>query len=62
MIALELTDDELRILHDVLENDIAGLRTEVLHTDTRNYREMLKQKEHILEKILSKLPLTPLAA
>ena len=59
MRALELTDEELRILHDVLENDIAGLRTEVFHTDTRDYRLMLKQKEQILEKIFAKLPVPP---
>lgn len=51
---LDLTNEELKTLQEVLENDIAGLKVEVLHTDTRQYRELLKHKEQILEKILAR--------
>jgi len=55
MANLELKREELITLKEVLESDIDGLRAEIMHTDKREFREMLKHKEQILEKILSML-------
>ena len=49
---LELTAEEFNTLHEVLENDIEMLKSEVLHTDAREYKILLRHKEMILEKIL----------
>ena len=49
---LELTEQELDTLQEVLETDIAQLRLQEAHTDTRDYRALLKHKEEILNKIL----------
>ncbi|MCL4416339.1 MAG: hypothetical protein M1365_06540 [Actinobacteria bacterium] len=55
MAYLELKQEELITLKEVLENDIDGLRAEIIRTDKREFREMLKHKEQILEKIFSML-------
>lgn len=55
MAFLELKQEELSTLKDVLENDIEELRSEIVHTDKHEFREMLKHKEQILKKIFSAL-------
>jgi len=51
MVCLELNLEELSTLKEVLENDIADLRMEIVRTDRSEFREMLKHKEQILKKI-----------
>jgi hypothetical protein len=51
----DLTDEELKIVRDVLENYIADLRMEISHTDSMDFRETLKRKEEVLKNVLSKL-------
>jgi hypothetical protein len=55
MVSLDLTWEELNTLKELLDNDIAELRMEIIHTDTSQFREMLKHKELILKKILAML-------
>lgn len=50
---LPLTDEQVDILREVLENDLAELRKEEAHTTTREYRKILKHKEEILAEILA---------
>ena len=56
MDTLKLNPEELATLKEVLEKDIAELRVEIRHTDGSECRELLKNKEKILEKIFSALP------
>jgi len=55
MATLELKKEELGTLKEVLENDISELHAEIVRTDKSEFREKLKHKEQILEKILSAL-------
>ena len=55
MVSLDLTCEELNTLKELLDNDIAELRMEIIHTDTSQFRETLKNKEQILKKILNML-------
>jgi len=55
MITLKLNDEEAMILYNIVESFLENLRVEVLHTDRREYREMLKQQEITVKKILEEL-------
>ena len=59
---LELTHEELAVLRDVLQHRVGELNIEVLHTDTRDFKEMLKSRKLLLESILKKISATPVAA
>ena len=53
MITLSMTDEERTLLADVVESYLADLRMEIGDTDSKDYREMLKDRKEILLKILS---------
>ena len=55
MITLKLDDKEAVILHNIIASFMEELRVEIMHTDRREYREMLKQQETIVRKILEDL-------
>ncbi len=55
MATIDLTPEELATLKDVLENDIKMLRMEIARTDHKEFREIVKHKEQILEKIVGML-------
>ncbi len=55
MLQIELTDEEQHILKGILESDLSDLRMEIRETDDRTFREMLKNKERVMEKILETL-------
>ncbi len=52
MIHLDLTAEEITILLDMLDTCISDLRTEIADTDNRDYKQMLKNREAILKKML----------
>ncbi len=55
MITLQLNTDEHQVLIDVLERELPNLRHEIHHTDDHDYREFLKAREHLLERVLGKV-------
>ena len=55
MITMKLNDEEAMILHNIIKNFIEELRMEIMHTDRREYRDMLKQQEVIVRKMLEDL-------
>ncbi len=55
MAQIELTTEELATLKEVLENDVKMLRQEIVRTEHREFRKVVKHKEQILEKILAAL-------
>lgn len=55
MITMKLTDEEAMILRSIVKTSIEDLRVEIMHTDRREYREMLKQQEEIVKKIMAEL-------
>lgn len=52
MIQLQLSDDERRVLADVLETVVADLGMEIADTDTKDFREVLKVRKQALIKVL----------
>jgi hypothetical protein len=55
MIHLDLSDEEARLLRELLESDLSELRTEIAGTDTHDFRERLKQKEAALASLRARL-------
>ena len=55
MLELKLDEEEASILADVLENDLSDLRMEIAHTDSFDYREMLKRRKAVLMKAVESL-------
>lgn len=52
MITLHLDEHEHQAVLELLEREIPNLRHEIHHTDDRDYREFLKARERLLEKLL----------
>ena len=55
MLQIELTDEEQHILKEILKSDLSDLRMEICETDDRTFKDMLKNKEQVIEKILEML-------
>lgn len=58
---VELQEAELRELISLLEDSIAALRSELRHTEDREFKEWLRQKQVLLERILGQCLSTPIA-
>ena len=58
MCHLELNDEEHRILQEVLESDLSDLRMEISETDSRTFKEQLKNKAQVMMNILTALQQT----
>lgn len=55
MVTLQLNIDEHQVLIEVLERELPNLRHEIHHTDDHDYRDFLKAREHLLERMLGKV-------
>jgi len=55
MINLDLTKEENDILAVVLESYLSDLRMEIADTDSMDFRESLKKKKDVLNKVLETL-------
>jgi len=55
MIHLEIDKIEKEDLRDFLQHCLNWLTVEVHHTDSRAFREKLKQKEQVVRKLLDQL-------
>lgn len=55
MLQISLNEEELVTLRDLLSCCLAELRIEIHHTDDMDYKDMLKNRKHVLEKILNEL-------
>jgi hypothetical protein len=55
MIQLTLTEEEQKLLMEILENDKSDLRMEIAGTDRLEYRNMLKNREVLMKNIQQKL-------
>jgi hypothetical protein len=55
MIRLELNPEEQHILAEALESYITDLRMEIGGTESKDFRDMLKNQEGVLRKILEEL-------
>ncbi len=55
MIQLDLTDEEVEILKELLESAHSDLRMEIVGTDRKDFRDMLKGRKAVLAKALEAL-------
>lgn len=55
MVRLEMTKDEAGIVMSVIERYLYHLQVEIIHTDKRDFREALKQREKFLKEIIERL-------
>ena len=51
MIHLDLDEQERKILDETLQSYLSDLSYEIADTDTRDYRDQLKARRAVLEKI-----------
>lgn len=58
---ITLDDNEVRILHELLESDLKDLLREIAHTDHREFRAELQSREAIVHGILKRLQAAPVA-
>ncbi len=55
MMHLDIDSEEKEDLRELLQGCLDSLKIEVAHTDHRAFRDMLKQKEGVLQRVLEKL-------
>lgn len=58
---VSLDYDQVTILRELLTSAVAQLRVESSRTDTHDYRELLHERERIVESILAMLATEPRA-
>lgn len=58
MITLKLDDPEQQALVELLERELPNLRQEIHHTDNRDYKDYLKAREQLLERLLTMMKTT----
>lgn len=52
---LNLSATEANVLREVLTSHLASLRVEIGRSDHREYRDMLRQRDEVLERIVAQL-------
>jgi len=55
MVHLDIDSEETKDLKEVLQGCLNTLDLEVAHADHRAFRNTLKQRERVLQKVLEKL-------
>jgi aspartyl/asparaginyl-tRNA synthetase len=55
MITFEMTKDEANIVQNVIERYLYHLQVEIMHTDKRDFRDALKQREKFLKDIIDRM-------
>lgn len=56
VLKLELASDEIEVLRYVLESYLSDLRMEIADTDRMDFREGLKHRKRVIQKVLEALP------
>jgi len=52
---LSMTEEEFRILTELLESERAKLLVEIRHTDHRDFRELLRRRQMVVETLAERL-------
>jgi hypothetical protein len=55
MINFEMTKDEANVVQNVIERYLYHLQVEIMHTDKREFRDALKQREKFLKEIIDRM-------
>jgi hypothetical protein len=55
MVSFEMSKEEAGIVLSVIERYLYHLQVEIIHTDKREFREALKQRDKFLHEIIDRL-------
>jgi hypothetical protein len=55
MISLEMTKDEADTVQNVIERFLDHLQVEIIHTDKREFRAGLKEREEFVKEIIDRI-------
>ena len=55
MTSLELATEELNALDETLARSVSDLAEEMSHTDSREFKDRLKHRKAVLERLLMKV-------
>ncbi|HSL20078.1 MAG TPA: hypothetical protein VK886_00990 [Vicinamibacterales bacterium] len=55
MLHISVSIEDGVILRQIIESSLVDLRKEIWHTDSREFRELLKQRAAALERVLEEL-------
>ena len=55
MVRLDLTDEEARVLQNVIDNYRSHLEVEIHRTEKRDFRQALEKREEFLVDILQRI-------
>ncbi len=58
MDTIELTEPEASTLHDVVQNYLSELHSEISHTDDRDFKVALRRRQQLLNGVLDRLAST----
>jgi hypothetical protein len=53
---LELSESEQQAVANALQTALTTLELEIKRADSIDYKNMLKERHHVLEQVLSRLP------
>ena len=56
MIQLDFTTEEVQLLKEEVQKRLADLDHEIAHTDSIDFKDMLKRRREAVRKFLEKLP------
>ncbi len=56
MIQLDFTTEEEQHLREEVNKRLTDLDHEIAHTDSLNFKDMLKRRREVIKKLLDKLP------
>ena len=52
---LSLSTEDAAVLREILEASLVDLRRELWHTDSREYRDLLRQRVETIERMIEEL-------
>ncbi len=55
MVRLEMNEEEMALVRRILDSYVFDLRTEIHHTDNREFRQTLKHEDEVLRGLLQRL-------
>jgi hypothetical protein len=52
---IELSEDEVRLLKELLQSALGEIKAEIRHTETSSFRKTLHEKEDVMRALLDRL-------
>ncbi|MCU0771407.1 MAG: hypothetical protein MUE94_06510 [Verrucomicrobia bacterium] len=62
MAKLEFSPEELKVLAETLERGVSDLEVEVSHTDSHDFKDVLKRRKAVMDRLLGKVQATVVPA